>query len=163
MTQTEHLTGGVSGQSALAKIIRSSSPGNTVRGSSDHCIKRTCGEPKSGGGREDMAISSGSADGSQRSEILSIELPIDTLRLAGGLLSQQGAGSVAFDEQVLGALVDKCIRLYETLWRMQSDGASFYVDNIRAPMGEDEVQAQRSMFRARARTNRRVLLPFQVR
>jgi hypothetical protein len=92
-----------------------------------------------------------------------VRLRRDTLRLADGILSQQGGAGTADDFDSLGALIDKSIQLYEALWRMQSDGASFFVDNIRAPMGESEVQAQRSVSQARVRTNRRVLLPFKVR
>ena len=92
-----------------------------------------------------------------------VRLRRDTLRLANGLLSQQGAASTTEATDPLGALIEKSIQLYEALWRMQSDGASFFVDNIRAPMGEPEVRAQRSISEVRARTNRRVLLPFKVR
>lgn len=92
-----------------------------------------------------------------------VRLPVSTLCLAEGLLDQQGTPDSLTFEDRLGTLVDKSIQLYEAMWRMQTDGGSFFVDNIRAPMGDSEVRAQRSISQARTRTSRRVLLLFKVR
>jgi hypothetical protein len=114
-------------------------------------------------GEYEMAATSGDTGDQGKSGMVSVELPGDTVRRALGVLSQQGVQLKDGVEASLTELVDKSIQLYEALWRMQSDGASFYVDNIRAPTVEPEVQAQRKVFQKRAETNRRVLLPFKVR
>jgi len=88
-------------------------------------------------------------------------------RIALGLLRQQQGRRMSEEailpEEEIGPLVENCVRLYEALWRMQSDGASFYVDNIRTPLEAEEVRAQKLIVDARARSRRRVLLPFKVR